>query len=59
MRNRVVAFLQDRLTPLWMRVAVGCRLDHDAVAIVASSGFDIEQVHPHAAGYVVHIVGRS
>lgn len=56
--NRVVARMQDILTPFWMRLANGCRLNRDAVAIVKRAGFELESVVPHAAGYVVEIVGR-
>ena len=57
-RNRIVAALQDWLTPMWMRVANGCRLNRDAVSIVAQAGFELESVTPHARGYVVEIVAR-
>ena len=57
--NRFVARLQDLVTPLWMRIAAGCRLDRDAVACVADSGFDIESIREHLGGYVVEIVARS
>jgi ubiquinone/menaquinone biosynthesis C-methylase UbiE len=57
--NRVLARLQDLLTPLWMRLAGGCRLDRDAVACVAKSGFAIESVRQHLGGYVVEIVART
>jgi ubiquinone/menaquinone biosynthesis C-methylase UbiE len=58
-RNRLVAALQDWLTPLWMRVAQGCRLDRDAVGLVARAGFALESVRSHAGGYVVEIVARA
>ena len=58
-RNRVAARVQDMLTPFWMRVANGCRLNRDAVAIVKRAGFALEAVSPHAAGYVVEIVARA
>lgn len=58
-RNRLVAALQDWLTPLWMSIARGCRLDRDAVGLVARAGFALESVRSHAGGYVVEIVGRT
>jgi ubiquinone/menaquinone biosynthesis C-methylase UbiE len=58
MQNPVVAQLQHWLTPLWIRLAKGCRLDRDAVSIVSQGGFELESVKPHAHGYVVEIVAR-
>ena len=56
--NRVAARIQHTLTPIWMRIAGGCRLDRDAVEFVRHAGFALEAVVPHACGYVVEIVGR-
>jgi len=36
-----VARLQDRLTPVWGRLAMGCQLNRDTVPLVESSGFRI------------------
>jgi ubiquinone/menaquinone biosynthesis C-methylase UbiE len=58
--NRYLARLQDLVTPLWMRLSRGCRLDRDAVAIVTEAGLTLESVTSHAGGYVVEIVaGRA
>jgi outer membrane lipoprotein-sorting protein len=54
----LVGALQDWLTPFWMRVANGCRLNRDAVSIIGQAGFELESVTPHARGYVVEIVAR-
>ena len=56
--NRFLSGLQDLVTPLWMRIAGGCRLDRNAVACVADSGFEIESIRQHVGGYVVEIVAR-
>ena len=58
MPNRWVAPIQVSLTPIWMRIARGCRLDRDAVEIVTRADFALESVVSHAGGYVVEIVGR-
>ncbi|HZH16697.1 MAG TPA: class I SAM-dependent methyltransferase [Archangium sp.] len=36
-----VARLQDRLTPAWSHLAMGCQLNRDTVSLVQSSGFRI------------------
>ena len=51
--------LQDWLSPLWQRVAGGCRLNRRTVETVAHSGFILESVTPHLAGYVQEIVARA
>lgn len=55
----VVGRLQDWLTPLWRRVAGGCRLNRRTVEAVAESGFTLECVTPHLGGYVQEIVARA
>ena len=55
----VLGRLQDWLTPLWRRVAGGCRLNRRTVETVADSGFILESVTPHLAGYVQEIVARA
>lgn len=35
---------QERVTPLWRRVAGGCRLDRDPLAILASAGFRVREL---------------
>jgi ubiquinone/menaquinone biosynthesis C-methylase UbiE len=49
--------LQDWLTPLWRRVAGGCRLNRRTAHMVAASGlFRLEIVAAHLGGYLQHIV---
>jgi ubiquinone/menaquinone biosynthesis C-methylase UbiE len=36
---------QDRLTPLWRRVAGGCHLNRDIPALIARGGFRMETLH--------------
>lgn len=38
-----VARLQDRLTPAWSHLAMGCQLNRDTVPLVEASGFRITQ----------------
>jgi len=39
-----VANWQDRLTPLWRRVAGGCHLNRDVGELIRTAGFRLEQV---------------
>ncbi len=57
-RGRALARLQDLITPVWRRLAGGCHLNRDSVSAVARSGFELERVQSHAAGFVVEIVAR-
>ena len=54
----VVGRLQHCLTPLWRRVAGGCRLDRDTVSAVRASGLVVEAVTAHAGEMVVEIAAR-
>lgn len=53
-----LGLVQDVLTPVWRRLAGGCRLNRRTVEIVARSGFTLESVTPHLGGYVQEIVAR-
>lgn len=55
----VVGRLQDWLTPIWRHLAGGCRLNRRTEATVASNGFEIEDVRPHALGVFLAITARS
>jgi ubiquinone/menaquinone biosynthesis C-methylase UbiE len=39
-----VARTQDRFTPMWKRVAGGCHLNRDVVALVTAAGFEVDHV---------------
>jgi len=39
-----VAWWQDRLTPLWMRIAGGCHLNRAVGPLIAAAGFRIERM---------------
>lgn len=58
LRNPVIGRLQDLLSPVWSRLAGGCRLDRDSVAYVERSGLSVEHLVIHAGGYVVEIAAR-
>lgn len=55
----VLGRVQDWLTPIWRRVAGGCRLNRRTAEIIAQSGFVLESVTPHLGGYVEEIVARA
>lgn len=38
------ARLQDRLAPLWRRIARGCHPNRDTLAAIEAAGFDVERV---------------
>ena len=50
--------LQDILTPLWSRIAGGCRLNERTVETVRRSGFQIDAIRRHMGGVVVAIEAR-
>lgn len=54
----VVGRLQDWLTPVWRRIAGGCRLNRRTAAAVAAAGFRVESVESHLGGYLQVISAR-
>lgn len=50
--------LQSLLAPGWRRVAQGCRLDQDTVALVEAAGFTVERHREHLLGWIVEIEAR-
>ena len=53
--RRFAGRVQDLLTPVWRRVAGGCRLNERSVDTVRRAGFRIDELRPHMGGYVVTI----
>lgn len=53
--NPLFGKLQDYATPLWRRVAGGCRLNERTVGRVHAAGFSAKSLHHHIAGSVVEI----
>ena len=51
----VAGRLQDILTPLWSRIAGGCRLNERTVETVRRAGFHIDEIRWHMRGLVVAI----
>lgn len=42
--DRSVRRWQERITPLWKRVAGGCHLDRDIAGLIGGAGFQLEEV---------------
>ena len=51
----IIGWLQDALTPIWRRIAGGCRLNERSVESVRRAGFRVDVIVPHARGYLVTI----
>ena len=51
----VIGRLQDLLTPVWSRIAGGCRLNERSVDHVRHAGFVMTDVKSHLGGYIVTI----
>ena len=49
----VLGRLQDLLTPVWRRLAGGCRLNQRTVQLVRDAGFHIVQLDSHSQGVFV------
>lgn len=52
---------QDRLTPVWKKIAGGCHLNRPIADLIESAGFEIEEIHneyaeqgPKFAGYMYY-----
>ncbi len=52
-----IARWQDRLTPLWRRIAGGCRLNRDVPALLRESGFELASLHQHYLPGTPKVVG--
>lgn len=53
--NRIVAAAQDAVTPAWKRIAGGCHLNRDTLALVRAAGFNVTGVYQHLGGAVIRI----
>lgn len=51
----IMGRVQDLVTPVWRRLAGGCRLNQRTVATVQHAGFRVEELRSHMRGYVVAI----
>lgn len=59
MQREPVAWVQEKATPLWTRVAGGCHLDRDTLAAVREAGFEVERVERHLDGLVLTVFARN
>lgn len=63
--NRVVAVIEDALTPAWAAIAGGCHPNRDTLAAIEAAGFEIDAVDrfgfsPHPVSPpVAHISGTA
>ena len=55
----VLGWLQHALTPLWSRVAGGCRLDERSLETVRRAGFHVDALRWRLGRYVVAITASS
>ncbi|QDF01787.1 class I SAM-dependent methyltransferase [Myxococcus xanthus] len=53
-----LATVQDLLTPAWMRVSGGCRLNRDTFDLVRRAGFDVERRVQRLQGVSELIIAR-
>ena len=51
----IVGRLQDVLTPVWRRLAGGCRLNERSLEAVQNAGFQIDDLHSYVHGGVLSI----
>ena len=58
MEQPLLGRLQDWLTPVWRRVAGGCRLNRRTADAVAAGGFAVDSVDSHLGGYLQVIDAR-
>lgn len=54
----IIGWLQDAITPIWRRVAGGCRLNERSLDSVRRAGLRIDDARSHMGGYVVAITAR-
>ena len=57
-RHEALAVVQERLTPLWSRIAGGCELARPTARTIASAGFDVEVTRADADGAFVELEAR-
>jgi ubiquinone/menaquinone biosynthesis C-methylase UbiE len=56
----LVAYLQDRLTPIWKRLCDGCHLNRETLATASATGVRIRRVEPYVNANVLIIeAGRD
>ena len=55
----VAGWLQDRVTPIWRRIAGGCRLNRRTTQLVEAAGFTLASVDRGLGGYAVRILASK
>lgn len=55
----IIGWLQDVVTPVWRRVAGGCRLNERSVESVRRAGLRVDDSRSHMGGYVVAITASA
>lgn len=53
--NRLIAGVQDAVTPMWKQVAGGCHLNRDTLSAVKQAGFQVRGVTRHIGGWFITI----
>jgi len=51
--------LQEWLTPLWKRLAGGCHLNRDTLALLTQAGFAVTRIEPHYKGLFLVIAATT
>jgi len=51
--------LQDGLTLVWKRLAGGCHLNRDTLALLTQAGFDVTSIEPHYQGLFLVIAATT
>ena len=59
MEQRPVAWVQEKATPLWKRIAGGCHLDRDTLDAVREAKFEVECVERRLDGLLLTIFARN
>ena len=59
MENPVAGMIQVWLTPVWRRIAGGCRLDRRTIRLTADAGFAFESVQREIGGFIVKVTARA
>ena len=59
MKQKPIAWIQEKATPLWKHLAGGCHLDRDTLGVVKAGGFEVERVDPLLGGLLLEIVARA
>lgn len=57
--NRLVARLQDLITPVWRRVFGNCHPNRDTLCVLRAAGFEVEQLGTYFGGLVIEGTARA